>query len=573
MSEYYAVIDIETTQLNRYKGDINYIGVGIASSLSQETLKTYIYNVRNTSDVKRFRSMCDKLKERKVKLVWQNGKFDTLWIELKYNIKLPIHHDIMLLGTAYRMSDGHALDDMAKNYLGIASWDIPLREKIKPNNPVVEKYLESDLQVPWKLFQFFMDRLTPKNWLTYNKLLRPAYLMYRKAERNGIYLDRNKYEAVKKLYAAKASEHLAVLNKHYRINWNSPAQVSDVLFNKEKLPSIRLTDSGSPSSDAKTLKRLAARGYKFPKLLQDYKFYYGANSKFLNQWGEYASFDSRIHPSFGLTNVRTGRTSCSDPNLQQVPRNKELRTLFTAPKGRVLIEADYSQIELRVACTYAKEPSMIRVYKNGGDIHTETGCSLNHCKPEDLASEMRSRAKPVNFGFLYGMSARGFIDYAFDGYGVVFTLAEATRYRELFFSKYSRLIEWHKEMAIECEMLGGVYNMFGQFRALPDIYSHDNYLKSAAIRRAINTPTQGTASGLLLVAATQIDSDLGKSEDVKIVGTVHDSILLDVPENSAQHVAAEIKRIMSRPRVLDDFEISFAVPIEADIGIGPWGAK
>jgi DNA polymerase-1 len=350
--------------------------------------------------------------------------------------------------------------------------------------------------------------------------------------------------------------------------------VSNSLFGIAGLPTLKRSEkTGEPSSDAKVLKRLSAKGFVLAQQLLDYKFYYGANTKFLNQWGTYASYDGRIHPSFNQTNVKTGRTSCSNPNLQQVPRNKELRSLFTAAPGRVLIEADYSQIELRIAADYANEPTMIKIYRNGGDIHTETGCLLAGCSPKNLTKEQRSRAKPVNFGFLYGMWYNKFVEYAFDSYGVVFTKEEAKRFRELYFQKYSRLLDWHREMEELCEAMGGVENRFGQFMALPDVYSSDRGLRASAIRKGINSPVQGTASQLLVGSAAEFDKKYRKEMNAWVVGTVHDAMLVDAPEDCADDACKEIKKIMAHPEVMDIFGISFKVPIEADVGVGAWGAK
>lgn len=574
MAYKYAVLDIEATGLNRYKDDINYIGIGLVKNLDSDMDKRIICNMYQDKDLEKFRRIARKMKEQKIILIWQNGKFDTLFIQLKYGILLPIHHDIMVMGTAYDLAAPHGLKEMSKSWLGLPDWDIPLKEKKKPNSPLVEKYLVKDLENPWKLFQFFNKKLSPQQWKVYKNLLRPAFLMYRRAERTGIYLNKFELSKVRKTYRKQQEDKLAVLNKQYNINWNSPKQVSDVLFNKEHMPVIKLSQkTGEPSSDAKVLKRLKSKGFTLAEQLLDYKFYYGANSKFLNRWEDDAFYDGRIHPNFNLTNVVTGRTSCSDPNLQQVPRNKELRTLFTAPPGRVLLEADYSQIELRIAADYANEPTMLKIYREGGDIHTETAMSLTGLSAEQVKGEPRSRAKPVNFGFLYGMSAKGFVSYAFDNYDMVFSKLEADRYRQLFFIKYPGLLKWHKEMEIICEAQGGVENRFGRFRKLPDIYSSDNYIRSKAVRRAINSPVQGTASDLLLLAAVEIDKTLRKPLDLSIVGTVHDSILMDVPENNVDEAVREVKRIMAHPQALDIFGVSFKVPIEADVGIGAWGSK
>ena len=174
--------------------------------------------------------------------------------------------------------------------------------------------------------------------------------------------------------------------------------------------------------------------------------------------------------------------------------------------------------------------------------------------------------------FLYGMMPKKFVEYAQDSYNVTFTLQEATRYREAFFNKYSRLLEWHREQEELCEALGGVYNLFGRFRKLPNIYAQDKWVRMGAVRRAINTPVQGTGSDILLSAAVEVHKTLAP-EGLKICGTVHDSIVGEFYEKDVDWIVPEIERIMSHPKLLDDFGVKLDVELEADIGVGPWGSK
>lgn len=175
-----------------------------------------------------------------------------------------------------------------------------------------------------------------------------------------------------------------------------------------------------------------------------------------------------------------------------------------------------------------------------------------------------------NFGFLYGMQAKKFVDYAFNSYGVVFTRQEAEHFRELYFAKYARLLPWHDEQAQLCELQGGVYNLFGRFRKLPLIYSPNKWERASAARRAINTPVQGTGSDLLISSATQINKELAPY-GLKIVGTVHDSILGEFYEKDKDWIVPEIRRIMLHPHNMDIFGVKLNVPLDCDIGVGPWG--
>lgn len=566
----YASIDIETTGLNRYKEEITFIGIELHKDLDSPALKVYIFDWSVPKEQERFKKIAQKLKEKHVKCVWQNGKFDTLFIKVKTGIHLPIHEDIMLMGTAYDLAAEHGLKKMAQNYLGVEDWDIKTKEKTSKSKEIVEPYLRCDIKYTWELFVYFSKVMDDNQRKIYKKLLLPAYRMYRKVEDTGIYINLKGYREVKAKYSEIESKKLKKLTDKYDINWNSPQQKSKVLFGKENegLPILKLTGTGQPSADASVCKRLAAMGYEIPQLMLEYTAANTLNKMFLNRWEDDASYDGRIHPDFNLTNVVSGRTSCSNPNLQQVPRTKDVRGLFIAPKGRVFFEADYSQLELRIAAHYAKEPTMLKIYASGGDIHTETAKVMTGGR--EPTKDERNKAKAVNFGFLYGMMAKKFVEYAYDSYGQVFTQAEAEAYRNAFFAKYSRLLPWHKEQEDICEMLGGVSNMFGRFRKLPKIYSNKYFERLEAVRRAINSPVQGTGSDILLSAAMEVQQTLGPY-GLKIVGTVHDSILGEMPEKDVDWMVEEIHRIMAHPKLLDEFGVKLDVTLEADVGVGPWG--
>lgn len=390
----YATIDIETTGLNRFKDKITWIGIGIAKD--EDFIKEYILDLNDDKDLDKLHQIVDKLKKRKVKTVFQNGKFDTLFIEAQYNITLPIHEDVMLMGTAYDLAADHGLKDMAQRYLGVPDWDISKKEKLSGKESIVP-YLKKDVLYTWKLFRYFQDRMTQQQKKIYYKILKPAYLMYRDTERNGAYIDIPKLREVREKYKQIEQEKLNWLNSKYKINWNSSAQVADVLFSREKCPILKKSaKTGKPSADAEVLNKLAAKGYEIPKVLLEYKAANTLNKMFLNRWEDDLGFDKRIHPSFNLTNVVTGRTSCQNPNLQQVPREKDVRGLFNAPDGRLFFEADYSQLELRIAAEYSKDPVMMDIYKSGGDIHSTTAKLMTGGR--EPTKEERNRAKAVNFG-------------------------------------------------------------------------------------------------------------------------------------------------------------------------------
>lgn len=561
----YATIDIETTGLNRYKDKVTFIGVGLSKDVGEPIFKGYIFNVQKPGQVDRFRALVKKLKQHKARTVFQNGKFDTLFLEQAYGIKLPIHEDVMLIATAYDLSAEHGLKHMAQTYLGVPDWDIAKKEKTSGAQSIVP-YLKKDVKYTWELFNFFMERVNPKQLKIYTQLLRPAYCAYKDIERNGLYIDLNQLKVVREKYRNEENSLLGKLKSHYDINWASSAQVAHVFYDLEKMPVFEQTPKGAPSTSASALKKLARKGYEIPTILMQYKDAATRNKMFLNRW-EDDSYESRIHASFNLTNVVSGRTSSSNPNLQQVPRTKDIRGLFSGAPGMILFEADYSQLELRIAAHYANEKTMLRIYHEKGDIHTETAKLFTGGR--EPTKEERGKAKAVNFGFLYGMMAKKFVAYALNSYGQTFTPQEAEHIRELFFAKYSRLLPWHQEQEQLCEAQGGVYNLFGRFRKLPLIYSQNKWERASAARRSINTPVQGSGSDLLISAATQINKEL---KGVAWIGaTVHDSIIGECRIEDKDYVDSVIRRVMLHPKVLDDFGVELRVPLDIDIGWGPWG--
>lgn len=561
----YATIDIETTGLNRYKDKVTFIGVGLSKNVGEPIFKGYIFNVQKPGQVDRFRALVKKLKQHKARTVFQNGKFDTLFLEQAYGIKLPIHEDVMLIATAYDLSAEHGLKHMAQTYLGVPDWDIAKKEKTSGAQSIVP-YLKKDVKYTWELFNFFMERVNPQQLKIYTQLLRPAYCAYKDIERNGLYIDLNQLKVVREKYRNEENSLLGKLKSHYDINWASSAQVAHVFYDLEKMPVFEQTPKGAPSTSASALKKLARKGYEIPTILMQYKDAATRNKMFLNRW-EDDSYESRIHASFNLTNVVSGRTSSSNPNLQQVPRTKDIRGLFSGAPGMILFEADYSQLELRIAAHYANEKTMLRIYHEKGDIHTETAKLFTGGR--EPTKEERGKAKAVNFGFLYGMMAKKFVAYALNSYGQTFTQQEAEHIRELFFAKYSRLLPWHQEQEQLCEAQGGVYNLFGRFRKLPLIYSQNKWERASAARRSINTPVQGSGSDLLISAATQINKEL---KGVAWIGaTVHDSIIGECRIEDKDYVDSVIRRVMLHPKVLDDFGVELRVPLDIDIGWGPWG--
>lgn len=552
----HAVIDIESTGLNRYKDKINVCGV---------YLPEWDYYAQPTS-ADALLGLLSSLPERP-HMVWANGKFDTLFLEEQWKIPkdlLTIDDDIMIMAYVLEMGQRKGLKELAKRHCGAEDWDVDKKTKLGMSEEMLH-YNRLDLYWTWQVYQALLPKFDERTWRLYKGLALESFRTYRNVERRGMFID---VEATRELipkYKAKAAELEQKLRQIADINWNSNAQVAKVFIDQLGMPVLKRTPKGAVSIGAEQLEDYAAMGYPIATLLLEYKRRTKDVGTFLEPWLEQA-VNSRLHPSFNVDTVRTGRTSCQEPNLQQVPRDKALRTLFRAPAGKALFECDYSQLELRIACHYAEERTMQRIYAEQGDIHTRTAQVVTG--KSEVTKEERGKAKAVNFGFLYGMSAKGFVNYAKTGYGVIVTDREATEMRARYFNTYRDLEPWYAHQKRLCVQDGGVYTLFGRFRALPEIYSQDWSEKGSAERCCINTPVQSSGSDILLSAMIEIDKTLPECE---IVCTVHDSILVEVPEDKIDYYKERIGNIMRHPALLDYFGVELKVPLDIDIGVGPWG--
>lgn len=320
----------------------------------------------------------------------------------------------------------------------------------------------------------------------------------------------------------------------------------------------------------------------------------------------------KVHPSYMLHGTSTGRTSSKDPNGQNFPKRGELakayRKIFKAPKGYRIVEADLSQAELRIAAWMANEKNMLEIYRKDGDIHKATAAAiigisydefverskdttpLKQCvhefngaqtwlnrQPKDerdvvsvakFLKDKRQQAKPVNFGFLYGMGWRSFMAFAKTDYGVTFTEVEAQEVRKTFFRKYPRLVIWHETMRQIAHERGYVRSLHGALRRLPEINSNDEGIVALAERNAINSPVQRFASDLGLIALARICRDMPDTELLKPVAFIHDALIFLVREDKAEELAGNIKWYMETPPLESWFGLKAPLPMKADADVG-----
>ena len=292
---------------------------------------------------------------------------------------------------------------------------------------------------------------------------------------------------------------------------------------------------------------------------------------FIKSWEE-IQVDDRIYPSFNIT-ARTGRTTCSSPNIQQIPQDKNVRNLIEARHGWKILEVDLSQVELRVASIFSGDENMQHAYQSGSDLHSKTTLLL-FGDTSDLSKQEQKRkrtySKSANFGFLYGMSAKTFVQYA-KNFGLNITEEDSEHLRENFFKAYPTLLTWHEDCIKYAQANGYTWSPIGRKRFLPDINSSNFKLRGQAERQSINSGVQGFASDMCTSALADIVFSKEIDHDRCIVlGSVHDAILFEIRDDYVEEVAPKLKYTMEHPSILEGLDIP--IPIIADAEVAQaWG--
>lgn len=546
-------------------------------------------------------------------VVTQGGKFDFLWMRVIYGVKWTEFNDFDTMLASYILDENtpNDLKTNAQLWCGAPDWDLdPEAKKGHKGLDILALYQAHDLFYTRKLKYVFAKQLFEEGGLkrVFREILMPCARMFCDIEYNGVFIDIKKMDAAEKFLLKEVADAEKEMRKWADINWASPKQLGHLLFTKLKLPVVERTKKGAVSTSESVIKRIkhpiADAILKFRSAKQNLSF-------FIEGWKPYLVKTSEgyyIHPSFKLHGTVTGRPSCEHPNLQQTPREELIRSLISAPEGWQLLDADFSQIELRLAAESAGETNMLAAFKRGDDAHwlkclqeLERGAGerdlviktakaiakkqVHYADSFDILrkagatacskidgrwKELRKKAKAVNFGYLYGMWWKKFIIYARDNYGVKVTDEEAEQSREDFFDMWPDFVDWHKAQKRYARMNGYVKSFSGRKRHLPAAQEQQkSFERDEAERQAINSPIQSFASDLNLMAALQLYDEYG-NDIVQLCGTVHDSILVRVKNAHVVEVCHRLLQIMSHPKLMDVFDIRLGVPIEAEVKVGPW---
>lgn len=416
----------------------------------------------------------------------------------------------------------------------------------------------------WKKFEIEITDLKLEK--LFYEIEMPLVTILAQMENNGIKIDRNHFTKLENELQKRLEITDLAIYKHAgeTFNINSPKQVKEVLFENLKLDSSNLkkTKTGI-STSASELEKLKNQHQIIPLIL-DHRHLSKLLSTYIEALPKLIKDDGRIHSSFNQAVTRTGRLSSSDPNLQNIPIKDEagraIRKGFVANEGKVLISADYSQIELRIIAALSKDEEMLKAFNNGEDIHSSTAAKINGIELEDVTKELRNKAKAINFGVIYGLSAFGLANQ------INISRGEAQEFIDIYFALYKGIKSYLDNTIVEAMEKGYVETLFKRRRYLPEIESKIPAIRKAAERTAINTPIQGTAADLIKLAMVKINSEiLEKNENVKMLLQVHDELIFEIDEDIAEEISQKIKTIMEN--IYD-----FGIPIIANVEINKsWG--
>lgn len=348
----------------------------------------------------------------------------------------------------------------------------------------------------------------------------------------------------------------------HQFNINSPKQLSQVLFDELKLPVVRKTKTGR-STDEATLHELSTAHPVVPLLLE-YRQLFKLISTYVDALPRFIGEDGRIHSTFNVEGAATGRLSSQDPNLQNIPikgqLGSEIRKTFVAPPGKVLLAADYSQIELRIMAHLADDPGLKKAFQEGVDVHALTASKIFKVPVEQVSREQRMVGKTMNFATLYGQGAHALsrqlgVDYV-----------EAKQYIEEYFAQFPRIRDWMETILEKGYKDGYVETIWGRKRYIPELQAGDKRLKAAGERAAVNHPVQGTSADMIKKAMVEIDRELYQVSTIcQMVLQVHDELLFECSPESVEETAKTVKEKM-------EHALELSVPVVVDLKVGKnWG--
>jgi len=507
------------------------------------------------------------------KKLGQNLKYDANVLK-NHGIELQgIAHDSMLQSYVLNaVGSRHDMDSLALKYLGMRT--ISFEEvagkgakQLTFNQVSIEQaapYAAEDAAVTWRLHEVLSAQLGKEPRLSdlYSELEMPLVAVLARVERQGALVDRQQladqsHELSERLIALEAQAHDLAGQP---FNLSSPKQLGDILFDKLSLPVVKKTPKGAPSTAEEVLVELAL-DYPLPAVLLEYRSLAKLKSTYTDKLPEMIDPSTgRVHTSYHQAVTATGRLSSSDPNLQNIPirteEGRRIRQAFCAPPGRCIVAADYSQIELRIMAHLSQDAGLLHAFSNDLDVHSATAAEVFEVPLAAVSGDQRRKAKAINFGLIYGMSAFGLAKQLHLG------RHEAQDYIDRYFARYPGVADYMSQTRELAHQQGYVETLYGRRLYLPEINARNKQRQMAAERTAINAPMQGTAADIIKREMIAVDAWLESAKsDAKMIMQVHDELVFEVAADEAQALADQVTQLMSEVAVLD-------VPLLVEAGIG-----
>ncbi|WP_332059947.1 DNA polymerase I [Bartonella sp. CB74] len=513
------------------------------------------------------------LENQAVLKIGQNIKYD--WLVMKqYDIVIRSFDDTMLL--SYSLDAGtltHNMDALSERWLGhkpIAYKDLTYNGKKITSFAQVDLkqatlYAAEDADITLRLWQVLKPQLVAQGVTkVYERLDRPLIEVLARMEERGVLVDR---QILLRLSGELAQAASILEEEIYQLagekfNIASPKQLGDILFGKMGLLGGTKTKSGQWSTSVQTLEELAAEDHILPRKIIDWRQLAKLKSTYADALPSYIlSKTGRVHTNYSLATTSTGRLSSSEPNLQNIPvrtaEGRKIRTAFIAPKGHVLLSADYSQIELRILAHIADITALKEAFAQGQDIHAITASQMFGVAIEEMRSDIRRRAKAINFGIIYGISAFGLANQ------LGLSRQEASRYIQLYFERFPGIKDYMETTKIFARQNGYVETIFGRRIHYPEIKAANLQVRAFNERAAINAPIQGSAADIIRRAMIQMEDALEKEKlSAKMLLQVHDELIFEVPEDESEKTMALVKKVMENATMP---VLSLSVPLEVKV--------
>ena len=513
------------------------------------------------------------LEDASITKVGQNLKYD-MSVLANYDINMQgIEYDTMLESYVLdSVGSRHNMDALALRFLDkqtIHFEDIAGKGAKQVTFDFIDidkatEYAAEDADITLQLHQTIWPLLNESESLVkvFKDIEMPLLPVLSRMERRGVLLDTKALEK----QSTQLTKRIAELENEVHtlageeFNLGSPKQLQHILFEKLELPIISKTPKGQPSTAESVLVELA-HNYELPKLLLEYRSLAKLKSTYTDKLPKMIDSNTgRIHTSYHQAVAATGRLSSTDPNLQNIPVRSEegrrIRKAFIANKGNKILAADYSQIELRIMAHLSEDKGLVSAFEKGVDVHSATAAEVFNVAVSDVTKEQRRRAKAINFGLIYGMSAFGLAKQ------LDIERYEAQQYVELYFERYPGVKEYMERTRKIASEQGYVETVLGRRLYLPDINARNGMRRQYAERTAINAPMQGTAADIIKLAMINLDRELQKANfDCEMLMQVHDELVFEINEKDLDAASELINKAMVNA-------ISLSVPLIVDIGIG-----